>query len=207
LKLLSYIKLIPLAGIVLFILLYIIAAIVYPGGNYLNNHSKGFSVLHNYWCDLLNENAQNGEINTSRPYAVSATIILCSSLIFFWYFIPKALNTKLLIKLLIQITGITSMFIGMFIFTSYHSEVITYAGLFGGIAFVLTFLGLYKAGWYKLIYFGVVCLVLGVITFAIYKTRMALIILPMIQKVTLLLSLAWIFLIDLKMRRLTEKHL
>ena len=94
------------------------------------------------------------------------------------------------------------MIVSRFIFTSYHEEVITYAGFFGGLAFLTTFIGLYKSRWYILMLQGVICLVFGVITFAIYKTREALFILPMIQKITLLLCLTWIALIDFKFRRL-----
>ncbi|HEX8333033.1 MAG TPA: hypothetical protein VF622_10440 [Segetibacter sp.] len=200
----SNFKLIPFAGITIFILLYIVAAIVYPGGNHLDEYSEGFSILHNYWCDLLNSEAQNGEINTSRPFAVTAMIILCTSLMVFWYYLPKAFNIGTLYKATISISGIASMIIGMFIFTSYHGEAITYSGFFGGIAFIATFFGLYKSKWYKLFWLGILCLVLGAITFAIYKTREGLIILPMIQKVTLLLCLMWIAIIDVQMKRKTE---
>jgi hypothetical protein len=200
----SYIKLLPLAGICIFILLYIVAAFVYPGGNYLDLNSEGFSILHNYWCDLLNGKAQNGEINTSRPFAITAMIILCTSLMVFWYYVPKAFSIGTLYKAAISISGIISMIIGMFIFTSYHGEAITYAGLFGGIAFIITFFGLYKSRWYKLFWLGIFCLVLGAVTFTIYKTRAGLIILPMIQKVTLLLCLVWIAIIDERMKRKTE---
>ena len=196
-----YIPFIPLIGICVFILLYIIAAMVYPGGDYLNHNSKGFSILHNYWCDLLNEKAQNGETNTSRVYAVTAMIMLFTSLIFFWYYLPKAFQISSLNKSIIRISGIISMVIGMFIFTSYHNEAITYSGFFGGIAFISTFVGLYKSKWYKIFGLGIFCLILGAITFTIYKTREGIIILPMIQKITLLLCLTWIATIDLNIKR------
>jgi hypothetical protein len=200
-----FIKLIPLAGICIFILLYIIAALVYPGGNHLNQTSKGFSILHNYWCDLLNEKAQNGEINLSRPYAITATIIVCTSLIFFWYYLPKDFAVGTFNKATIRVSGIISMIIAMFIFTRYHSEALTYSGFFGGIAFIATFLGLYKSRWYKIFWLGIFCLVMGVITFAIYKTREGLIILPVIQKITLLLCLFWFTIIDVQMNSKQDK--
>jgi hypothetical protein len=197
----SYIQLIPLFGICIFILLYIIAAIVYPGGNYLDPNSKGFSILHNYWCDLLNVKAQNGDPNSSRVFAVTATIVLCTSLIFFWYYLPYSFRISRINRTVIRVSGIVSMVIAMFIFTSYHNEAITYSGFFGGIAFIATFLGLYKSKWNKLFGLGVLCLVMGAITFAIYKTREGIIILPMIQKITLLLCLVWIAIINVYMRR------
>ena len=183
----------------MFIVFFIIAALLYPGGNYLDKTTTGFSILHNYWCDLLNPLSHNDQPNPSRPYAITATIILCSSLIVFWSYIPMAFDTTKFNKFTIQIAGTIGMLTGMLIFTRFHSEAITFAGLFGGIAFIATFMGLYKTKWYKLFWFGIVCLVLGIITFTIYKTRIALIILPMIQKVTLGLCLIWIIAIDIRM--------
>jgi hypothetical protein len=200
----KYIKLIPIAGIILFILFFIIAAFIYPGGNYLDKTTTGFSMLHNYWCDLLNPLTHNDKPNPSTPYAITATIILCSSLIVFWYYAPMAFDTTRFNKLTIQVAGTIGMLTGMLIFTRFHSEAITFAGLFGGIAFIATFMGLYKTRWYKLFWMGIVCLLLGIITFTIYKTRFAIIILPMIQKVTLGLCLTWIIAIDIKMRKQIE---
>lgn len=201
------IRLIPLAGICLFILLYIYAALVYPGGNYLEPNSHGFSILHNYWCDLLNEKAQNGQDNPSSPIAITAMIILCVSLTVFWYYLPQAFDVNKLNKATIRIAGIISMIIAMFIFTTFHDSALSYSGFFGGIAFVATLVGLYKSKRFKECAFGLLCLLLGIITFTIYKTREGLIILPLIQKVTLLLCLAWIVLLDFQIRCSKGKYL
>jgi hypothetical protein len=197
----SHIKFIPLAGICIFIVLYIIAATVYDGGNQLDQNSKGFSILHNYWCDLLNDKAQNGKPNASRPLAISGMIIICTSLIFFWYYLPEAFNTDKFKKATIRIPGIISMITGMLIFTDLHDDAITCSGFFGGIAFIATCFGLYKSKWYKIFWLGILCLLLGVITFTIYKTREGLLILPMIQKITLLLCLTWVAIITVQVKR------
>jgi hypothetical protein len=189
----------------MFVLLYIIAAVVYPGGNQFNQNSKGFSVLHNYWCDLLNIKAQNGEANTSRPYAIAATIIVCASLVFFWYYVSKAFPVSAMFRSAILIPGITSMLVAMFIVTGYHDEAIAYSGFLGGVAFMATFYAIYKAKLYKVFGLGILCLVLGAITFGIYKTRTGLVILPMIQKTTLLLCLLWITIINMKMKKQVSK--
>jgi hypothetical protein len=54
------ILLLPPVGILIFILLYIVAAFFYPGGSEFDTHSDGFSWKHNYWCNLLNELAIKG---------------------------------------------------------------------------------------------------------------------------------------------------
>ncbi|MFN7116301.1 MAG: hypothetical protein ACK4TA_05840, partial [Saprospiraceae bacterium] len=58
-----WLRLTPLVGIVLFLVLYIVAAFYYPGGSNADHSAKGFSIVHNYWCDLLAIGAKNGQIN------------------------------------------------------------------------------------------------------------------------------------------------
>src|SRR3954449_6164304 len=64
--------LLPLFGIILFLLLYFIATLYYPGGAQFDKTTKGFSWTQNYWCNLLNENAINGLPNPARPIAITA---------------------------------------------------------------------------------------------------------------------------------------
>lgn len=71
---------IPFTGILLFILLYLLAALLYPGGSQVNSNSKGFSWLNNYWCNLLNYKAINGEYNAGRNAANFGMFILAATL-------------------------------------------------------------------------------------------------------------------------------
>ena len=51
---------IPLLGMLLFVILYVIAAYHYPGGSYVNPSQSGFSFRYNYLCDLLDNFAIDG---------------------------------------------------------------------------------------------------------------------------------------------------
>src|SRR5829696_8591889 len=84
----------PLAGIMLFVILYIFAAILYPGGSQADKRSIGFSWLNNYWCNLVNEKAINGQVNIAQPLAIFAMFILGLSLAVFWYQFAGAMNLK-----------------------------------------------------------------------------------------------------------------
>jgi hypothetical protein len=75
-------QLMPLFGSILFSLLYFIATLYYPGGNYLDKGSHGFSWTQNYWCNLLGENAINGHQNLARPIAFTAMAVLSLTLSF-----------------------------------------------------------------------------------------------------------------------------
>ena len=110
--------LIPLLGSMLFSMLYVIAALYYPGGTYLNKSSKGFSWAQNYWCNLLSENAINGQHNSARPIAFTAMVVLCLTLVVFYYKFPLLAGFKPKERYLIQGSGFIAMVISVFIFSS-----------------------------------------------------------------------------------------
>ncbi|PIQ21332.1 MAG: hypothetical protein COW65_09725 [Cytophagales bacterium CG18_big_fil_WC_8_21_14_2_50_42_9] len=87
-------KLAPLFGSTLFLLLYFVATLYYPGGSQFDKNTKGFSWAHNYWCNLLNENAINGQPNPARPIALTAMMVLCLTLTVFWYLFPIQADLK-----------------------------------------------------------------------------------------------------------------
>ncbi|MBO0948932.1 hypothetical protein [Fibrella forsythiae] len=177
--------LIPLVGIALFLLLFFWATYLYPGGWQADKQAVGFSWMHNYWCNLLNERAMNGEQNPARPVALAAMLILCGSLSVFWYYLPLLfLHTNQRADLLLQITGICSMFSAAFIVTAYHDIVIMIASLFGFFALAGTFVGLYRCRLVNLFWFGCSCLLLMAVNNYIYYTKDLLYYLPVIQKVT-----------------------
>ena len=70
--------------ILLFILLFIYAASLYPGGSQFDSNAAGFSWKHNYWCNLMNDIAENGMQNPARYYAISANAILCIGCMLFF---------------------------------------------------------------------------------------------------------------------------
>src|SRR6266700_4769420 len=145
----------PLFGTILFACLYIVATFYYPGGSQADIHAKGFSWKNSYWCNLLNEKALNGEPNAARPIAMTAMGILCLSLAVFWYIFPKKASFKKTGRIIIQLSGILSMAIGMFIFTGFHDSVVNLAGFFGLTATIGTFIGLYRLHLRKLFWLGI----------------------------------------------------
>src|SRR5689334_10668516 len=128
----------PVFGCALFLLLYLLASVYYPGGNYLNKSAQGFSWTQNYWCNLLNENAINGKHNAARPIAFTAMAVLCLTLSFFWYEFPQWAQLKTRQRFLMQASGVVSMAISIFIFTDFHDTIINVAAVFGLIAIVGT---------------------------------------------------------------------
>lgn len=193
--------LVPLFGVILFVVTYIIATLLYPGGSQADSESKGFSWLHNYWCNLLNEKAINGEYNSARPVAITGMIILCISMAVFWHQFAKWINPGPPGRQIMQFSGIASMCSALFIFTRYHDIIINVTSLLAILALVGTYSGLYKKGWRNLFWVGIFNLVLMGINNFIYYTGKQIYYLPIVQKITFCFVLVWICLIVIKLYR------
>src|ERR1035437_1353064 len=125
----------PLFGILLFSILYVVATFYYSGGSQADKSTKGFDWLNNYWCDLTDQLAMNGETNSARPIALTAILILLSTLAIFWYYLPHIFqNSKY--SQIIRYAGITSMTVSIFVFTRSHVTALNIAGIFGIIALI-----------------------------------------------------------------------
>ena len=186
----------PLFGILVFVFLYVVATFYYPGGSNVDKTTTGFDWLNNYWCDLTGQFAKNGETNSARPIALTAMMILCSSLVVFWFYVPRLFSDNKFNQI-IRYAGMTSMTIVVFLFTAFHDTVINIAGTFGIAALTGVFIGLYKNNLTKLFGYGAFCLGLMLFNYFIYKTSFLLALLPIIQKATFILFLLWICLIDI----------
>lgn len=189
----------PSFGAFLFICLYFTATLYYPGGSQANINSKGFSWVNNYWCNLLNENAMNGQHNSARPIAMAAMLILSLTLAIFWYIFPRQVEFNKNSRLTIQISGVISMAIGLFLFTNFHDSIVNVASFFGIIATIGTFIGLYKLKWGKLFWLGILSLILVILNNILYYGNGLKLYLPVVQKITFLYFLLWICLIDINL--------
>jgi hypothetical protein len=196
----------PIIGTILFSLLYFVSTLYYPGGSQVDKKSVGFSWTNNYWCNLLNDKAINGQTNIAQPIALTAMFILCATLTLFWLQFPKYTTINKAYKLTTQISGSLAMLIGIFLFTSYDHDLITnLASLFGLIATIGTLIGLYKNGWAKLYYFGLINILLFFLNNFLYSNKDLILYLPIIQKITFATFLLWICLINFKIFGLTNK--
>ena len=197
--------LLVLAGITLFVLLYVLAAWLYPGGNQLDRHAPGFSWKNNYWCNLLGEQAINGMPNRAKPIAIAAMLVLCGSLALFWYLYPKAANLRKGLRLVIQIAGILAMVTGPLLFTSVNHDMITnLSSAFGVIATGGVLINIYQKKWFGLLVFGLLNLLLVGLNNYCYYSEVWIIYLPVVQKITFASFLIWFSSITIKVYRLNE---
>lgn len=192
--------LIPILGTGIFLLLYIIATLLYPGGSQVDKNSIGFSWINNYWCNLLNKNAINGQFNPAKPVALTGMFILCLTLTFFWFIFSKLVNVGKFLKLVIPISGALAMIVAFFLFTGINHDIITnLASSFGAIATVGIFIGLYKNNWRRLFFFGLFNILMVALNNYVYYNKDLIVYLPLVQKITFAAFLLWICCIDVNL--------
>jgi hypothetical protein len=189
---------ITIGGIILFLLLYFLATKYYPGGSNFYPQEKGFSWSNNYWCELLGENAKNGQNNRARPIALLAMVILTFSISLFWVKLPNLIPMRLWMSRILQISGVISMFSAIFIFSSYHDFYVTISVLFGTLAFSLALYGLYTHHFMRYFNYCVLCLVLIQANNFIYLSSILIDYLPLLQKITFILVFAWIVVLSMR---------
>lgn len=154
--------------------------------------------MHNYWCDLLETHAENGQPNRARKTAIAGMAVLCVSIGIFWYFAPRLFSFKPFFKKLIQVTGILSMSVLVFLQADFHDIIINIAGASGVVALTGTLAGLYKNSSYILFVWGVLCVFLLLVNNYIYYTGHWLYYLAFIQKISFLAFLCWFSLISIQ---------
>lgn len=189
----------PVGGIILFTLLYIVATLLYPGGSDIDRNAKGFNWLHNYWCELMAPHSQNGQENTARPVAILAMCVLAASLALIWYYVPSRLPLHRSLQKLNSWSGILSMVMLFFLFTHDHDKVINIAASLGFTAMLLASAGLYRKKMFFLFSLGVFCFLLGLLNTWLYYSGQRYY-LPVVQKITFILFLSWFCLLALRNR-------
>jgi len=189
----------PTIGILIFIGLYVYAANQYPGGSQANINSLEFDWINNYWCNLLNEESINGKQNPARPIAILAMLILSGSLLMFFFQFSKHFEENKIWKLIIQVCGTISMVTAIFIFTEYHDQVTILASVFGFFVMIGIIKGIYQSDMQLFKISGILCLFMLGINNYIYYSGSFIKYLPLIQKITFVLVLAWVMGLNLKM--------
>ena len=193
--------LLPVIGMGIFVILYVLAALNYPGGTWIDSSNTGFSFWHNYLCDLLDYRSLNGELNTGRYYARAALGVLCLSLIYLWAYLPHLFpkwswNTKLM-----WLSGILAFLTTMLLSSGTHDVTVRIAGVLGAVALLSAFAEMWKAGFLGLMRFGFVCLFIFLGNYYIYETGEGLYSLPVIQKITFSGFIAWFIWVDISLYR------
>ena len=187
---------IPTIGFVLYLILYFISASKYPGGSQANSSTKGFDWVNNYWCNLLNEVAINGMPNPARPYAILGMTILCLSMIAFFYKFAVRNSKNKYWKTAIIVCGTLSMVCAMFLFTNYHDLMTSFSSIFGAVAVIGLIQIILRSGQKSYIISGAFCILLLACNNYIYYSHYLIEFLPLLQKITFIMVLLWVAMLD-----------
>lgn len=193
--------LLPVAGVLLFVMLYIRATLLYPGGSQADKNAVGFSWLHNYWCNLLNEQGINGQPNPGKWWARTGMATLGAAVCYFWWLFFCYAGFSKPVRSSIAGCGVVAMTLTLFLSTAGHDILVTASGFLGFITMIATFKGLYQLKWIRLFWLGIINVFFVAVNNLCYYTPSLIRLLPLVQKVTFLLFLVWVCAICFRMRR------
>jgi hypothetical protein len=191
----------PVAGVAVFIMLYLCAASLYPGGTRADPHTHGYGHVSNYWCDLLDSSSYSGEPNRGRPFAVIGTVVLPLFLIPIWARVPVLFRAESRWRHLVQIAGAGSMVFSTLIFTSAHDLAINVASILGFLALGVTILNLASAGRTAIAGLALLFIALGSTNYFMWQTGRLLWAMPTVQKTAFVSFFAWVVVTSLAIRR------
>lgn len=194
----------PLAGMGLFVVFYIVAARMYPGGSWADPGQEGFSWRHNYLCDLLDTLAVNGQLNPGRYWARTSLGVLCAGLAILWYQLPRLLDAAPGLKRMVRISSVAAFVTTAFLSAGNHDLTVRIAGLFGLVALLSAVVGLWRNGRRGMSVFGMWCLGIFLLNYAIYETGSFIGALPLIQKITFGSFLGWFAWMNVALLRLPK---
>ncbi len=185
-------KYLPLLGFLMYLILFIVASLVYDGGTRFDFSRTTFDWFHNYWCDLMAEQNFRNEPNASRPVAIIAWIILCGSCLLYMYRIIPILELRKYLEKIVKLSSMLAFIIGSLAFTKHHDIIVAVSFPFGFVLVIGLVIGLLKSNldFYKWTFILPVVL-LGA-SFFMFFTDLGLHWLGFIQKLALLSTFIWL---------------
>ncbi|HLO53992.1 MAG TPA: hypothetical protein VK169_06885 [Saprospiraceae bacterium] len=195
----SIVDYIPLVGIIIFVALYMYASMLYPGGSQADLQSVGYDWIHNYWCNLMNDQAMNGQPNPAKPFAVVAMVILCISLLVFFMQFALVFEGGKIWGHIIKWNAILSMSFAMLMFTAYHDVMTMLSSIFGLFVVIGIIRAVYRSNLIIYKIGGFLCILLLSINNYIYYSLNGIGVLPLVQKITFVVVLIWILGLNFEM--------
>lgn len=188
----------PTFCVIIFLLIFLYCTFLYPGSSQHDINSLGFSWQHNYWCDVLDPYTYGEVPNPASRWGIFATIILCFGTGALFYQFPILFKSTQKQLWVISGFGLLSMLTASLIFTSLHNYVIAISSLLALIAILMMFYVLYQKAEWSLFYYGVFTCVVMLVNNYIYYSRQGVEHLPWIQKISMVIVLLWIVLVNIQ---------
>jgi len=182
-------------GILCSMLLFSVAVFLYPGGSYFDPYSQGFDWQYNYLSNLFNKTAINGMPNSARFWAVGGMFFLCLSFALFFIRFTKNISSKSG-QLVIKYAGIASMVCAFLTVSPLHDLMISLSVSLALITLFYITIFLFKSENNPLKVLGVITLIVSYFSSYIYFTQNFIDLLPLMQKITLLINLSFVLSVE-----------
>jgi hypothetical protein len=193
---------VAVGSVVSFVLLYLLAALLFPGGTRAEPMRDGFTITGNYFCDLLDAHTYGGRPNPARWVALVGTAILCGGLACLWWSVPVLYPEARKSTVVVRASGVASGLVTPFIATrSVHDLAINLAGIFGIIAFAVTLVAIGRRGGTAITTASIGTLLLVLTNYFVWETHTGVAVLPSIQKLAFAAFLAWVVIVARRVDR------
>ena len=191
----------PIVGVVAAFALFVVATFLYPGDVHWTRVTVSL---------LCAPTLPDGAPNFGRPMSIVALSLLCASMSWLFELISRAADTRWQLKT-IQIAGIGSMVYAMLTATPMHNLMVNIALAFFLVAIVTIVYMLCRRNRFVLAFAGCACILVKVSSVSLYYTNSYPEIWGMLQKLSFVLTTAWLFAVHLTSKRrtailLTETH-
>ena len=189
------------------ILCLIAASFQYPGGSPGDSHSVGFQWTENYISDMLDYKAVNGAENSARPLAMVGVILMgLSTGLAFIRFARKVGVKKY--SLVIQYGGaLVVLLAAMNIIPAWHDLAVSLSITLNLLIFFYITIVLFKSPFAVFKVLSVVFLAAFYVATFMYSTRSGLEYMPLVQKITHIIQIAWILGLEYFTRKEDFAHL
>ena len=178
-------------GIIISIALLYVSTLYYPGGSQQDMYSIGYDWKNNYISNLFGETAINGSRSGSLPWAAGGMFFIAISFALFFIKFSKKIPDKTASRI-IKYFGTCAMLFAFLAVTPYHDTMIRIADPLALLSMFYITAFTFKAR----LYFSMVLSVLSLFSVYcgtyIYYTGSFLAILPIVQKSSLAINMAWV---------------
>ena len=187
-----YLPFLTIAGMGVYLVVFTIAAMDYPGGSVNIPNDLGDSFFNNFLCDVMNPITPTGVDNHARPLAIVSHLILSLTMISFFYMLPEIFSFKNRNTKLVRGFGMLTMTVFIFMYTEYHDTIVTVTAVLGTIALVPFFIELKKYPIVSMKHLARICFALSVVVFFIFVSKIGFYYLPVVQKMAFVLEACWV---------------
>ncbi len=188
---------IPKMALAVFIVFYLISILLYLQSSVSTSPFNSVSIWEGYLCDLIEPSPSGQTINLARPFAIVALWSICFGLLFLWRNVMvKSRPNNIWYQKVWHRFGLFAIFLMLLLPFGNHDRIILYSGISGMVSVLFLCFDLKQGGHLEQFLAGL--LFLAALTFnnLFYLFDLWVTILPLIQKVTLLLFIVWYVLLD-----------